>query len=359
MDAFVKLAVAEGCGPGLVAALLDPDSDPEVLLRDPPRLPPAVRRRLLDPDLAAHAARWRAAAHAAGQTVLTPDDVRYPGRLRCAPQRPNALFARGALDLLDGARPAVAVVGSRTPTPYGVAAAEDFAAHLGRAGFVLWSGLAIGIDAVAHRTALTTGSPTVAVLAGGLDRVYPPAHEPLAQRIAVQGGLLLGETPPGTRAQRGHFPRRNRLLAACDAVLVVEAGLSSGTLHTARHAADAGVDVFAVPGPYGSPRSQGCHALIADGAQIAADPADLLRRLGANAALRGDAAPEAALGADAAAILDALRSGPRPVDLVQRETKLARGPFLAALDAAVGAGLVRDVPGDLLQRVSPALRADG
>lgn len=344
------LAVVEGCGQTLIPALLDPHADPDALLRGPSRLPPAARRRLRDPDLPARAAEWRAGAARHAQTVLTPADTDYPGRLRDAPLRPLVLFVRGDLARLCSRERAVAIVGSRTPTAYGCAAARDFATSLARAGFTLWSGLAAGIDAIAHRTALALGTPTVAVLAGGLDRVYPAAHAGLAADIEARDGLLVAESPPGAQARRGHFPRRNRLLAtAVDAVLVVEAGRASGSLHTVRFAADAGVDVFAVPGPYTSPRSVGCHQLIADGAQIASDPQDLLRRLGADLSRRGVATTTRVdLSADALAIVSALQQGPRPTDLVRRETALEAGAFLRALLALTQADQVQTLPGDLL-----------
>ena len=153
------------------------------------------------------------------------------------------------------------------------------------------------------------------------------------------------------RARRGHFPRRNRILAGCtDAVLVVEAGFRSGTMHTARFAADFGVPVFAVPGAYTSPRSQGCHALIAEGACIALSPEELLRDLGVAGALREPDADERAFesSADEEAILRVLRAGPRPTDLVARESKLPDARFLAALTSLLGKDRIHQRPGDLL-----------
>ena len=354
-DRYLKLAVAEGFNQSLVPALLDPTEPPEELLRGPPSLPPTVRARLAAPSLSAQASQLREAAQRAGLQVLTPACPQYPDRLRPVPLRPLALFARGELELLGAARRSCAIVGSRTPTPYGVAAAEAFSATLARAGFAVWSGLAFGVDAAAHRAALAVGGATVAVLAGGLDQIYPNQHELLAGRVADRGGLLLSELPPGHRARRGHFPRRNRIMAwATDAVLVIEAGMTSGTMHTARFAASAGVPVYALPGPYTSGRSRGCHALIADGAQVARDPEDLLRRLGADTALLPDAAPrDLELDADQAAILAALDQGPRPSDLVERESGLERERYLNALFAVTSRQLVRTLPGDLLARSSP------
>jgi DNA processing protein len=347
MDPYLLLALAEGCTPGLVAPLLDPHAEPGDLLGRPPPLPPAVAARLRDPRLPARAAAAAARAERLGLRLLTPACPDYPARLRDAPLRPLVLFARGACGAL-GARTA-AIVGTRTPTPYGVAATHDFTAALCRAGFTVISGLARGLDGIAHRTCLELRAPTVAVLAGGHDRVYPPEHDALAQRIVSGGGLLLSEAPPGLRATRGHFPRRNRIVAGlADAVLVVEAGRASGALHTARFAAEHGVPVFAVPGPYTSPRSVGCHDLIADGACVARDPEDLLRRLGVEAELRGGTAATFAGTADEAALLRVLRAGPRPADLVRREARLEVGAFLKALYALQERGAVTALPGDLL-----------
>lgn len=241
MNPYLLLAAVEGCGPAMVAALLDPACEPEELLRDPPELPPAVRRRLGGPATRARARQWQADARARGMQVLTPVSEFYPKRLREGALRPLVLFARGRVEALTESRTMVTVVGSRTPTPYGLTAAADFCGVMAGAGLSLWSGLAYGVDAVAHRACLQAGTPTVAVLAGGLDRIYPQHHQPLADEILRSGGVLLSETPPGLRARRGHFPRRNRILGlSTEAVLVVEAGLMSGSLHTARFAGEGG-----------------------------------------------------------------------------------------------------------------------
>lgn len=342
------LAVAEGLEPSLVPALLDPTADAADLLKNPPEdLPPRVRLRLAAPDLAARAAEWLRRASAHGLAVLHPDDPRWPEPLRDVALRPNVLFVRGDPAALRH-EPAVAVVGSRTPTPYGLDAARQFAAALARAGCCLWSGLARGVDAEAHRAALDHGAPTVAVLAGGLDAIYPPEHRELADAICARGGCLVTELPPGLRAQRGHFPRRNRVLAGAQAVLVVEAGRTSGSLHTARFCAEQGRPVFAVPGPWSSERSQGCHWLLREGAQVALDPSELLRDLGVTASIDSPAAHALQLDGDADAILRCLAGGPRPADLVQRESGLPRAQFLRVRMQLEAAAVLRTLPGDLL-----------
>lgn len=365
MDPYLLLAAAEGCEPGLVPALLDPREDPVELLRRaaeaPPqdanddatdddaslRVPPRVRRRVRSPELRCEAERWLALAAQHGLAVLTPNDDRYPDSLRCVALRPNALFVRGDLDALR-AEPAVAVVGSRTPTPYGLDAAQQFADALARSGCTVWSGLARGVDATAHRQSVQRNARTVAVLAGGLDRIYPPEHDELARAIASGRGCLVSELPPGVRAQRGHFPRRNRILAAASATIVVEAGATSGALQTARFCAEQGRAVFAVPGPWTSERSRGCHDLVREGAQLATDPADLLRDLGILAAVEPEQANGLQFSADEVALLRCLSQGPRPSDLVQRESGLCRAAFLKARFALESSGALRSMPGDLL-----------
>ncbi len=356
-DPYLLLAAAEGGEPGLVAALLAADANPETLLRQPPDgLPAAVRRRLADADLAATARSWCRAAASIGCAVLTPNSPDYPARLRDAPLRPLVLFTRGDRSVLRATTCNATVVGSRTPSAYGLAAATDFCDCLARAGVPLWSGLAHGIDAAAHRACVDHGVPTVAVLAGGLDLIYPAAHRGLADSILAGGGLWLSELPPGRRPRRGHFPRRNRILAlATDLVLVIEAGMASGSLHTARFAAEGSTPVYALPGPYTSERSRGCHALLRDGAAIAWDPADLLRDLGVEQSRRQPTKPatptkQLLCSADETAILSQLSEGPRPTDLVQNESRLDPTEFLRTLLRLVERGEVLQLPGDLLAR---------
>jgi DNA processing protein len=356
MDPHLLIAAAEGFAPSLVQAVLDPDADPSRILADPPpALPPAVRARLGNREaLRATVASWLEDAARLRLSVLTPAHRDYPANLRQAPLRPLVLFARGDVRLLDArTHRSITVVGSRTPTAYGVAATNDFATACARAGLVIWSGLALGVDGIAHECALASGTPTVAVLAGGLADIYPRAHAELAERIVASGGLWLAEAPPRLRASRGHFPRRNRILAmATSAVLVTEAGLASGSLHTAWFAAEAGTAVFAVPGAYTSPRSRGCHQLIIEGAQLARDPEDLLRCLDVVPAAQAAALATSACTADEIAILRVVATGPKPEDLVWRESRLERAHFVQALFTLTGRGLVQAMAGGFLaQRV--------
>lgn len=204
-------------------------------------------------------------------TILTPADTRYPLQLRSIPDPPDRLFVRGKLP----DAPMLAIVGSRRATPYGQRIAHWLAAELGAAGFVVISGLARGIDAAAHRGALTTQTPTVAVLATGLDRIYPPEHHELADTIACNGALVT-EASAGTAPLPGLFPVRNRIISGLSlGVVIVEAAARSGALITARMALEQGREVFAIPGSIENPLTEGTHHLIQDGAKLVHSPADI------------------------------------------------------------------------------------
>ena len=217
-----------------------------------------------------------------GCRVIGWTDPDYPPALRHAASPPIALFVEGDATLLW--RPAIAVVGSRGPTPGGLQLATEFARAFARAGFVVGSGLAAGIDAAAHAAALGVDGGTLAVLGTGPDVVYPRANAALQARIGA-GGVLLSEHLPGTGPKREHFPSRNRLLAAlCIGTVVVEAAERSGAMITARLAADAGRDVFAIPGSVRNPLARGCHRLIRDGAVLVQSPEEVIEALGEQAA---------------------------------------------------------------------------
>ncbi len=202
-------------------------------------------------------------------------DSRYPPLLREIPDAPVALYTRGRPSLLQAAQ--IAVVGSRNPTPSGREQARTLTADLVCRGLVVTSGLATGIDGAAHLAALEAGGATVAVAATGLDVAYPRSNRRLAERIVDGHGLLVSEYPPGTPPRREHFPRRNRIISGlCLGTVVVEATVRSGSLITARLAAEQGRDVFAVPGPVLSPLSRGCHALLRQGAKLTETAEDVI-----------------------------------------------------------------------------------
>jgi len=212
--------------------------------------------------------------------AIEPDSALWPAELETIEAPPSALWLRGreALLLPDPARPRVAIVGTRAPTPYGHAQAQRFAACLARAGVIVISGLARGIDQAAHAAALDAGGGTIAVLGSGVDRPWPAGE--LSERIA-RDGLLLSEFAPGERPRRHHFPLRNRLISGLSsAVLVVEAARASGSLITARWAADQGRAVYALPGRVDHPMAGGCHRLLREGAALVEDPLEILAELG-------------------------------------------------------------------------------
>lgn len=259
----------------------------------------------------------------------------YPPALAEAEGAPPVLFVQGRPDVLQGNL--VAVVGARRASHYGRDVARWFGAVLADAGLPVVSGLALGVDAAAHEAALGAGGTTVAVFGTGIDRVYPHRHADLARRIAASG-CLVSEFPLGTAARRAHFPRRNRIIAGLTlAVVVVEARARSGSLITARLAGEAGREVFAVPGSVFSDQASGCHALIRDGATLAATPEDVLEAFGgaesmfrrpepasaASAAGPEEAAVRDALGAEAVSF-DALleRTGLTPATLSSMLTTL-------------------------------------
>lgn len=234
--------------------------------------------RSADPFAAAEAEL--AACKELGVHLVLEGEPEYPAGLRTIPDPPGLLFIWG--ELLPEDAEAVAIVGSRHATRYGLTQAERLAASLAHAGYTIISGLARGIDAAAHRGALSVGGRTIAVLGGGLGKIYPPEHASLAAEIAKQGAVI-SEYPIRATPLASSFPQRNRIVSGMSrGVVVVEAALRSGALGTVQHALDQGREVFAVPGPIDSPLSQGCHRLIRDGAKLtecAEDVIDELRTL--------------------------------------------------------------------------------
>lgn len=299
-DATSALLSLVACGGPLAPrrALLEAAPDLAAALADPaiPRacgLTPAQQAALREPPqaLLARARAWLALP---GHRVVGWRDPDYPPALRQAASPPLALFVAGDLGLLW--RPAVAVVGSRGPTPGGRANAAAFAARFARAGFAVGSGLAAGVDAAAHEAVLEAAGATFAVLGTGPDVIYPRGNADLHRRLAARGALV-SEHLPGTGPRREHFPSRNRLLAAlCLGTVVIEAAERSGALITARLAADAGREVFALPGSIHNPLARGCHVLIRDGATLVQGPDEVVEALaGAAARQAGELQQELAL----------------------------------------------------------------
>jgi DNA processing protein len=286
---------------------------------------------------------------APNHALITLADPEYPQLLLTTADPPAVLFAIGRTELLN--RPALAIVGSRNATQQGVANAEAFAGALARAGVTIISGLALGIDAAAHRGALDADGDagTVAVVGTGVDTVYPASNRALTQRIRAEG-LVISEFPLRTPAIAHNFPRRNRVIAGlARGVLVVEAALRSGSLITARLAAEAGREVFAIPGSIHSPLAKGCHRLIRDGAKLVESAQDIAEDLGLQrvAAPAADAAPDGP-HSDLLALL-----GHDPVDLdtlAERSGRDAASLAAALLELELAQDVER-LPGNRYQRL--------
>ncbi len=296
--------------------------------------------------------RWLHGADGPEETrdVVAIGDPRYPQALLETADPPLLLYVHGRPELLS--MPALAIVGSRNPTAQGLENARAFAAHLSGAGWAVVSGLALGIDGAAHEGALAGGGATIAVVGTGLDRVYPARHRGLAQRIAAHG-LLVSEFAIGTPALPPHFPIRNRIIAGlARGTLVVEAALHSGSLITARMAADGGREVFAIPGSIHSPQSRGCHLLIKQGAKLVDSASDILEELMS----ASDAVPSGTAEATAAPgpkdpLLEALGYEPMSLDeLIARTGRSAADLSARLLDLELE-GRVARMPGQMLQRI--------
>ena len=287
-------------------------------------------------------------------------DREYPALLREISDRPIALFARGDLRLLDS--PQLAIVGSRNPSGEGRRNAEEFAGYLAGCGLSITSGMALGIDAAAHRGALKAHGHTLAVWGTGLDKIYPPAHRELAEEIASKG-LIVSEFAPGTPPLPYNFPRRNRLISGLSVgTLVVEANQSSGSLITARLASEQGREVFAIPGSIHNPLARGCHRLIREGAKLVESAGDILEELAPLLKLEVPAthtAPTAERIAAAVAddpeyrlLLNSLDYAPTSVDALVERTGLTPEAVSSMLLMLELQGQVEAAPGGHYSRVN-------
>lgn len=291
-----------------------------------------------------HALKWAAQP---GHHVVTLADSAYPRMLLEISDPPPLLYARGRADLLG--RPALAVVGSRNGTAQGLRNAEAFARSFSEGGLTIVSGLALGIDAAAHRGGLAGTGSTIAVLGTGIDVVYPKSNAALFERIAEQG-LLVSEYPLGTPSIAHNFPRRNRLISGMSrGCLVVEAAMGSGSLITARMAAEQGREVFAIPGSIHSPLSRGCHSLIKQGAKLVDAAEDVLAEFGswqhASTSVQATRAPEPAL-------LAHMGFDPVDIDALCARAGLPAESVAAELLRLELDGWVATLPGGRFQRLS-------
>ena len=298
--------------------------------------------------------------------VVTLGDDAYPAALLDIEDPPLMLYMLGVLanranTATKTIADSLAIVGSRNPTPQGESNAREFARAFGGAGLCVVSGLALGIDGAAHDGAMLGGGDTIAVVGTGLDRVYPKKHLALAHRIAQQG-MLVSEFPLGTPPLMSNFPRRNRIISGLSrGTLVVEAALKSGSLITARLAAEQGKDVFAIPGSIHSPQSRGCHALIKQGAKLVEVAQDVLEELhfpsvAANAMQSGgfSTADDAAVSPSAGPLLAALGYDAVSLDALQARTGLDTAGLQSQLLELELGGHVARLPGGLFQRLATA-----
>jgi len=358
--AWLRLIRSENVGPATFRQLLNHFGSAAAAIAGLPELSRrGGARRVPRIATVAEAEAEMAAAARAGARFAALGEADYPPMLRLIDAPPPLLAVRG-----DGAalvRQSVAVVGARNASIAGKTMADRIARGLGGAGLVVTSGLARGIDAAAHEAAVATG--TVAVLAGGLDRVYPAEHLPLVERIVAAGGAAISEMPFGWEPRAQDFPRRNRLISGTSlAVVVVEAARRSGSLHTARFALEQGREVFAVPGSPLDPRTEGCNHLIREGATLITSADDVLAALepllgrpppDAGAAEPADSEPFAGEpdDRDRAAVVEALGPAPVPVDAVVRHTGLPVATVLVILLELDLAGRLERHAGGLISRI--------
>lgn len=364
LAAWLRLTLIPGIGADTQRKLLQAFGLPEAIFASGVSALRSVvdaerAQRLLYADAALTAAIDKALAWAAepGNHILTLADSEYPQALLNSADPPVLLYLKGRIELLN--RPALAVVGSRNATPQGEANAEAFSAALAAAGLTIVSGLALGIDAAAHRGALSAGEAggsTIAVIGTGADRIYPAKNRDLARRIAEQGAII-SEFPLDTPALAANFPRRNRIIAGlAQGCLVVEAAARSGSQITARLAAEAGREVLAIPGSIHSPLAKGCHQLIKQGAKLVESAQDVLEEINwqnrpavVSAETRVAADSAATLGS--AAVLQALGHDPCALDILAVRSGLPAGQLLTVLLELELAGLVASLPDGRYQRL--------
>jgi DNA processing protein len=350
LAAWIELSLVPGLGGSRFRSLLSAFGLPVHILKAtrtqlcrvvPESLAESILARSRGPEID-KTLRW---AEQPAHAVLTLADGGYPKQLLEIPDPPALLYVAGDAQLLSS--PALAVVGSRNATAQGLKNARAFARALSDAGLSIASGLALGVDSEAHRGGLEGRGSTFAILGTGVDLTYPRRNAPLADEIRSRGALV-SEFPLGTEPHAGNFPRRNRLISGlARGCLVVEAALDSGSLITARSAADQGREVFAIPGSIHSPLSKGCHALIKQGAKLVESAQDVLEELGISARAV-EKAPEAGAGND---LLEKMGFDPCDIDELIARSGLSVEAVSATLLKLELDGEIAGLPGGLYQRV--------
>ena len=355
---LLRLTMVPGVGPKTCRTLLERFGSarkvlgaPESTLRDVPGVGPRLAEKVARARSEIDASAELDLCRRMGVHLAIQGGDGYPPPLGEIPDPPSLLYVRGTIEPAD--QLAIALVGSRKCTPYGLRIAERLATSLARVGLTVVSGLARGIDAAAHRGALAGGGRTLAVLANGLAEVYPPEHEDLAREVAASGALI-SESPMLQGPLAGLFPQRNRIISGLSlGVVVVEATPRSGSLSTAKHATEQNREVFAVPGPVDSLPSRGCHYLIRDGARLVETVDDILEELGPlvrevkarpeEPAIRHPA--ELSLSDQERSLLGRLDDRGVPVDELIVGTGLTASQVMATLSVLEMRRLVRRLPG--------------
>lgn len=355
--AWLRLLLTDGVGNGTARKLLSAFGSPEAIWQQTPSHLNAVVGPRVAEALSSPPSDWTASVDqlqawldgSKDRHLLTLGDPRYPAELLQTQDPPLLLYVQGRMEALQHPL-RLAVVGSRNPTPQGALNARQFAHALGQSGACIVSGLALGVDGAAHEGALEAGALTVAVVGTGLDRVYPSRHRDLAHRIAAHG-TLVSEYPLGTPPLSPNFPKRNRIISGLSqGVLVVEAALQSGSLITARQAAEQGREVFAIPGSIHSPQARGCHALIRQGAKLVESAQDILEELRVPDPFRvaPSTAPVDAADDD---LLSVMGFDPVSLDALQARCGLDTATLQARLLELELDGHIGRLPGGLLQRI--------
>ena len=352
LAAWLRLTLTPGIGGETQRKLLAAFGLPEAIFAASPLAVRAVigsRADALfdfDPKEAVHRSiEW---ASQPEQTILTLGDENYPASLLEIPDPPTVLYVRGNAALLQ--QRGLAIVGSRNATPLGQQTAENFAKTLAGAGLSIISGLALGIDAAAHQGALAANGATIAVIGTGADRLYPARNKALALAIAEHGAIV-SEFPLGTPAIAANFPRRNRIISGLSCgVLVVEAAPQSGSLITARLAAEQGREVFAIPGSIHSPVARGCHQLIKQGAKLVETAQDILEEL--RLEVINPQTSEASPPLTTNSLVDAIGHDPCSLDELVERTGLSTHLLLTELLTLELGGQVATLPGNRYQRLA-------
>lgn len=360
--AYIQLALVSGIGPKLLKNLLDHFESASAVLKatlselgQAPGIGPKVATAIREATQSDWARRVVDHCHQNEVKLLLPNDREYPRLFRELPDQPTLLFQRG--DFAPADQLSIGIVGTRHPSSYGKKICESLTRGLARAGLTIVSGLARGIDAIAHQAALEVGGRTIAMLGSSVTEIYPPEHHDLANQVS-QSGVLLSETHPYAKPKAGVFPQRNRLISGMSlGVIVVEAAERSGALITARHAGEQGRDVFAVPGPVTSRVSRGSNALIRDGAILIQDSGDVLDHLGPlveAAEVEPDRvvrhAAEFQLNDQEQAVLQAIDDSPTDLDRVVVKSQLPIARVLSTISVLEMRGLIRRDSGRTVSR---------